>query len=73
MIRANQTKNEQLVNNISDELINLRNSVNRKEIPENENSNKIVDIVEKSSTLISKKKGKGIKILTLNKCFKYYR
>ena len=64
MIRANQTKNEQLVNNISDELINLRNSVNRKEIPENENSNKIVDIVEKSSTLISKKKGKGIKILT---------
>ena len=64
MIRANQTKNEQLVNNISDELINLRNSVNRKEIPENENSNKIVNIVEKSSTLISKKKGKGIKILT---------
>ena len=64
MIRANQTKNEQLVNNISDELINLRNSVNRKEIPENENSNKIVDVVEKSSTLISKKKGKGIKILT---------
>ena len=64
MIRANQTKNEQLVNNISDELINLRNSVNRKEIPENENSNKIVDIVEKSLTLISKKKGKGIKILT---------
>ena len=64
MIRANQTKNEQLVNNISDELINLRNSVNRKEIPENENSNKIVDIVEKSSTLINKKNGKGIKILT---------
>ena len=37
----------ELVNNINDGLIGLRNAINRKEIPENENPNKIVDIVEK--------------------------
>ena len=33
---------------INDGLIDLRNAINRKEIPENENSNKIVNIVEKN-------------------------
>ena len=47
LIRAKQAKNEQLVNNINDELIRLRNVIIKKEIPKNGNSNKIVDIVEK--------------------------
>ena len=47
LIRAKQAKNEQLVNNINDELIRLRNVIIKKEIPKNGNSSKIVDIVEK--------------------------
>ena len=46
LIRAKQSKNELLVNNINDELIDLRNVVIKK-IPENGNPNEIVDIVEK--------------------------
>ena len=45
-IRAKKAKNEQLVNNIDDELIDLRNAINKKEIPVNENPIKNVDIVE---------------------------
>ena len=40
-------KNEKLLNNINDGLIDLRSDINRKEIPENENLNKVTDIVEK--------------------------
>ena len=47
LFRATQAKNEQLLNNVKDGLIDLRNSIIKKEIPENENPNKIVDIVEK--------------------------
>ena len=47
LIRATQSKNEQLVNNIIDGLIDLRNTINRKEIPQNENPNKLVGIVQK--------------------------
>ena len=34
LIRTNQTKNEQLVNNINDGLIDLRKAIIRKEIPD---------------------------------------
>ena len=47
LIRATETKNEQLVNNVNDGLIDLRSIIIRKEIPENKNPNKIVDIAEK--------------------------
>ena len=47
-----QVKNDQIMNNINDRLIDLRNAINRKEIPANENPKKIVNIVEKFSTLI---------------------
>ena len=47
LIRARQTKNEQLANYVKDELIDLRNVIVRKEILENEIPNKIIDIVEK--------------------------
>ena len=55
LISAKQNKNEKLVNNINNGLIDLRKDINRKEIPENENPKKILDIVEKSSTLINNK------------------
>ena len=44
LIVAKQAKNEQLVNNINGELIDLRNAIIKKEIPENKNPNKIADI-----------------------------
>ena len=45
-------------------MIGLRNAVVKKEIPENENPNKIVDIVEKILSFHKQQKGKGIQILT---------
>ena len=62
-IRANQAKSEQLVNSINDVFIDLRNAINRKEISENENSNKIVDIVKKIVDFNKQQKSKGIEIL----------
>ena len=58
LISANQNKNEKVVNSINNGLIDLRNNINRKEIPENESPKKVVNIVEKSSTLINNKKVK---------------
>ena len=40
LISAKQDKNKKLVNNINNGLIDLRNEINRKEIPENENPKK---------------------------------
>ena len=64
-----QAKNEKLANNINDGLIDLRNIINRREIPENENSNKIVHIVEKILEFNKQQKGKIIKILTPKQMF----
>ena len=36
----NQNKNDEIVKNINESLVNLRNSMNSKEIPENENPEK---------------------------------
>ena len=65
LIRDKQAKNEKLVNNINDELIDLRNAIIRKEILENKNPNKIPNIVEKILEFNNQQKDKGIKILTL--------
>ena len=40
-------KSDKNVKHLKASLTDLRNFVNSKEIPENENSNKIIDIVEK--------------------------
>ena len=56
LIWAKQHTNENLVNNINDALTDLRNPIKRKEIPENESPKKVVNVVEKSSTLINNKK-----------------
>ena len=45
-------------------MIDLRNDINSKEIPENENPKKVADIVEKSLYFNKQQKGKGLKILT---------
>ena len=45
LYEGNQNKNAKIVKNINESLINLRNSINSKEIPENENLKKIVNIV----------------------------
>ena len=67
LIRAKQDKNEQLVNDINDELIDLRNAIIKKEIPENENTNKLVDIIEKILDSNKQQKGKGLEIITPKK------
>ena len=64
LIRATQAKNEQLVNNVNDGLIDIRNAIIRKEIPENENPKKVVNIAKKILDFNKQQKGKGIKILT---------
>ena len=45
-------------------MINLRNFIKSKEIPENENPKKIVNIAEKIFDFNKQQKGKEIKILT---------
>ena len=69
LIRATQSKNEQLVNNIIDGLIDLRNTINRKEIPQNENPNKLVSIVQKVLNFHGQQKSKGIEILNFKPMF----
>ena len=63
-MRATQAKNKQLVNDVNDRLIDLRNVIIRKEI-----SDKIFEIVEKYLYLNKQKKGKGTKILTPKQMF----
>ena len=41
-------------------MIGLRNNINRKEIPENENPKKVVDIVEKILDFNKQKRTKGL-------------
>ena len=58
-MRAKQAKNEKTVNNRG--LIDLRDDINRKENPENENSKKVVEIVEKILYLINNKQVRELK------------
>ena len=58
-----------MINQVNDALIDLRNAVNKKEVPENENANEAIDTVEKSLTLTNNNKVKGSKYQHPNKCF----
>ena len=69
LIRVKKVKNEQLVNNMNEELIDLRNTLIKKEIPENENLNKIADIVEKTIDFNKQQKCKGIKMVIVHQMF----
>ena len=73
LIKANQTKNSKIVNQTINSINELKNAVNKKEIPENENPNKIIDIVEKIlefklkdffNNINNQQKGAELKILT---------
>ena len=46
--KYNQAKNEQIVNQVNDALIDLRNAANKNSIPENGNPDEVIDIVEKN-------------------------
>ena len=45
--KASQARNEQIVNQVNDALIDLWNAVDKKEIAENENPDKGINIAEK--------------------------
>ena len=62
LYKANQTKNEQTVNQINDALIDLKNDVIRKTISENENSDKAIDINKNILDFNKQQKGKGLKM-----------
>ena len=50
-------------------MIDLRNSINSKEIPWNENPKKVVNIVAKILDFSKQQKGEEIKVLTLEQMF----
>ena len=58
---ANETRNVKIVNYEHNPLIDIRNTINKKETPENE---KVVNIVEKILAFNKKQNCKGLKILT---------
>ena len=63
LYEENQIKNEKIVKYINDSLIDLRNPVNSNKIPDNENPNRTIDIVEKMLIFNKQQKSKGLKIL----------
>ena len=65
LLKAKQDKNDQFVNNINNSLIDLRNSVIRKQILENKNSNKTTDNAEEILDFNNHQKGRELKNLTL--------
>ena len=58
LYKVNQNKNEKIENQINDSLIQLKNSVIRKEIQENENANKVINILEKILDFNKQHKGR---------------
>ena len=54
---------EKIVDHVNVALRDLRNAVNKKDIPENENLDKVIDIVEEILSFNKPQNGKGIKIL----------
>ena len=46
LYKVNEAKNEKIENHVNNALIDLKNAVSRKEIPENEDPDKVINIVE---------------------------
>ena len=65
LYEADKAKNEKIVNHVNDALIDLRNAINRKQIPENENACKVIGIIEETFNFNNKKLQKELKIVTL--------
>ena len=47
LIKANQTKNNEIVNQNIDSITELKNSIIKEKIPKNKNSNKIITTIQK--------------------------
>ena len=62
--KANQTKNDIIVKYLNESLIDLRNSINSKKIPKNQNPKKVVNIVEKILDLTAIGKGRPLDLAT---------
>ena len=61
---GNQNKNDMIVKYLNESLIDLRNNINIKKLPENENPKKVANIVEKIIDFNKQQKAKEMKILT---------
>lgn len=61
LLKVIQAKNEHMINPVNDSLIGLRNAVNKKEIPENEDLDKVINILEKILYFINNKNVKDSK------------
>ena len=61
LIKTNQSKNKQIVKKTIDSINDLKNSNIRKEIPVNENPNKIIGFVEKILEFNSQQKEQYLK------------
>ena len=64
MHQANKARNEKIVNYVNDVFIDLGNAVDGKEIPENENPDKVTDILEEILNYNKQQKEKELKALT---------
>ena len=67
LYEADKAKNEKIVKHINDALIDSRDAVNRKQIPENENVCKVIGIIEEIFNFNNKKLQKQLKILSLKR------
>lgn len=57
LYEKNQINSHRIVKDLNESLVDLRNSVNTKEIPKNENPNKLIDNAEKKfSTSVNNEK-----------------
>ena len=80
LYNSSRSINEKIVNRVNNVLIDLSNAVNRTEISENENPDKIVDIVEEILKFNKQQKENGLpsnlaislKILSPKKILKDY-
>ena len=61
LLEDDHAKSEELVNNINDGLIDLRNAIIKKEIPGNKNPNKIIDVAGKVLDFNNQGKSKLLK------------
>ena len=64
MVKTDQSKNKKIVKQSIDSINELRKSIVKKEVPNNEKPNKIIDIVKKILDLNNPEKGTGLKIIT---------
>ena len=64
LLKANNNKNKQIVKQTTDSINELKNSIIKKEVPENENSSKIINIAKRILEFNQQQEGKELKILT---------